>query len=509
MVPARRRSYWSRSEIVGSAIAVTISLACLRNTDFTSPPRFDGAGYAVLGESLLNGRGYREIDHPDAPRHAHFPPGYPLTLAILWRATGGRSAFVAHVFSLFCTGLATAVAWRWFLTMYSPRVAGILGVSLAMNWTWGRTGGAVQSEPFYLLLEQIILLGTVGVCRRGGMVLGSCLGLVWGAAILTRQVGVALALASGLALLWKGRTASAMAAGFTSTILIIPWVVWLVSVGDNTQAELIGKSQSGMAELVVSQAIFYAQRLPDQLTGPFVEIATVFTRSRAFSLGANVWAMLASALLILGWLQTLRTPRRRLAGLMALITLGLLLFWPFTEAGRFLIPLVPCLLVGGVEVLSRILARLSSSPGSRPSRTIAATMIFSMSLPYASYSLCSNRAAAQRLTHADFDAACAWIKKQRERPGPVLTRHPGEVYWQTDRQALSPGSADLQAIAREIERRHVAFLLVDDERYANAPANPLTRYVRERAEQVREVWSRGTGASTIRVYEIARREISN
>jgi len=47
----------------------------------------------------------------------------------------------------------------------------------------------------------------------------------------------------------------------------------------------------------------------------------------------------------------MRTPRRRLAGLIALFTLALLLVWPFTEAGRFLFPIVPFLLVGATEAL--------------------------------------------------------------------------------------------------------------------------------------------------------------
>ena len=47
----------------------------MSNTRFHSPPRFDGAGYAVLAESLLAGQGYREIDHPERPPHAHYPPG--------------------------------------------------------------------------------------------------------------------------------------------------------------------------------------------------------------------------------------------------------------------------------------------------------------------------------------------------------------------------------------------------------------------------------------------------
>ena len=50
--------------------------------------------------------------------------------------------------------------------------------------------------------------------------------------------------------------------------------------------------------------------------------------------------------MVWGWVRTLQTARRRLVGMIAFITLSLLFAWPFTEAGRFLIPLVPMVLVG-------------------------------------------------------------------------------------------------------------------------------------------------------------------
>ncbi len=500
MVPGSRRRLWRRHLAVGIVIAVIIALSSWRNTDFSSPPRFDGAGYAILAESLMTGRGYREIDHPDAPRHGHFPPGYPLALGLFWSVTGGRSATTAHLFSIVCTVTATIVMWHWFRAMYSPRVAGILAISLALNWTWGRTSGAIQSEPFFFLLEGLALLTTVWVCRRGGIASGIGLGMLLGATALTRQVGVAVIAAVVIALLMKGRWVSAFSAVLASALVILPWIIWISSVRENTQVELVGKGSGGVAELIASQAIFYTQRLPDQLFGPIVEIGTVFSQSWILRRLVNIWALMVSAILLLGWLRTLGMARRRLAGTTALITLALLLIWPFTEAGRFLIPLVPCMLVGAVEGLVAILTWLS--PRLRMPRTIAATMVLAISLPYSTYSLASNRAEVQRLTHSHFDAACAWIAMRHDAPGPVMTRHPGEAYWQTNRRALAPTSNDPSEITREITRRQVAFLLVDDERYVNAPENPLSRYVQERKRDVREVWSREIGVSTVRIFEV-------
>lgn len=465
----------------GAILAAVAAAAIGWNTDFQAPPRFDGAGYAVLAEALRSGAGYREIDHPDRPPHAHFPPGYPLALAALWGVTG-RSAGAAHGLSIACTVAAILASWRWFRTIYPPGIALALGLALACNWTWGRTGGAIQSEPLFLLLGQLALLAAAWAARRGGSGRGIVLGAALTAAVLTRHVGIALAPAIGLVLASRRRWDALGAAGLTATAAVLPWVAWLATVRRPTQVALLPRG--GWSAVLAGNVLFYIRRLPDALTGPFVEVATVFGRSPLVAAVATAWALVASGILIAGWVRAVRTPRRRLAGLVAGSTLALLLVWPFTEAGRFLIPLVPCLLVGVVEGLAPLAMRL----GLRRPRAWAAGAVLAVSVPYAAYALASGRAAAQRHLQDDFDAACAWIVRHADEPGPILTRHPGEVFWLTGRPALAPPGDDPEAIARLIEGYGVAYLLVDDLRYARDPTNPLHRFVASRPGRVERVW---------------------
>jgi hypothetical protein len=493
---------WLHGPILAAVAAVAVGW----NAGIHAPPRFDGAGYAVLARSLADGAGYREIDHPDRPRHAHFPPGYPLVLAALWRAVG-RSAEAAHGLSIACTVAAVLACWRWFRTMYPPPIALMMGLALAGNWTWGRTGGAIQSEPLFLALEALALLAAAGAGRRGGIGRGVTLGGALASCVLTRHVGIALALAVGLDLAIRGRWTTLGAAGLTATVLVLPWVAWLAGVGRPSQAALLPRG--GWAELVAGNALFYLRRLPDALTGPFVEVATVFGRSPLAAFAATAWALAASGFLIAGWVRAGRTPRRRLAALVAGATLALLLVWPFTEAGRFLIPLVPCLLVGMVEGIAPVVARWGrrprvsclvsrdfpgARPGRRRPRAWAAGVVLAASVPYAAYALASGRAAAQRRSHDAFDASCAWIVRHGDRPGPILTRHPAEVFWLTGRPALEPPGDDPGAIDRLIDRYGVAYLLVDDARYARDVANPLHRFVASRPSAVRRTWRRGAVA---------------
>ena len=113
--------------------------------------------------------------------------------------------------------------------------------------------------------------------------------------------------------------------------------------------------------------------------------------------------------------------RRRQAGLIVATTLPLLLVWPFTEAGRFLIPLVPCLLIELVEGLAPLLHRRSV----RRARTWAAGLVLAASIPYAAYALTTHRAEARENAFADFDAACAWLAATSGAEWPRSVPAPG------------------------------------------------------------------------------------
>lgn len=552
--PAPRRAGTATTAASAMLVAAVAAATAGLDAAWSAPPRFDAAGYAVLARSLLEGRGYRSIDHPESPRHVHFPPGYPLFLAAVWRVTG-VSTFAAHLGSLACTTLATVAAWFWFRRMMSPATALTLGLALAVNWLWGRIGGAIQSEPLYLLLGQsaILLAAPARTQTQGNRWAETAravgLGILLAACILTRHIALALAVAIVIHLAlgrhWKQAALVAVVAAF----LVAPWIGWLAIVREpnspstvttihngsesakaaaaaapsgRTQADLIVRGGGIRPESIVERLAFYIQRIPDQLTGPFVEVGTRFQGSRAVAAAANLSAGLATGVIALGWGLGLRQARRRLAGLITACTLGLLLAWPFTEAGRFLLPLIPCILVGAVEGLSAVvrgLGRAGRRAGSRlantarrvsRSRLIAAGIVLAVSLPYSAYALIAGKVREAETSQRDFDAACAWLATSATRPGPVMARHPGEVFWRTGRPALEvatserPGDIDAnaEAIARTIDAYHVAYLLIDQSRYVGAPPSPLWRFVEQFPARARRVWSRTSGHGDTTVYEV-------
>jgi hypothetical protein len=499
MIRLPSRSTAAQFSLSALAIALCSTLSLAGNTSLQAPPRFDGAGYAELAEALTTGQGYRDIALPQPARHTHFPPGFPAALALLWLITG-KSAPAAHLFSCVCTVAATMLAWWWFRSLYSARVAFILGLALAVNWTWGRNGGAILSEPMFLLLGQLALLAEIYASRRGGIAAGVMLGALLAACVLTRHVGVALALALLIDLALCRRWSTAVAAGLTSAALLLPWAGWLAVASTPSQVSLLALNEESFGARIAALAIFYLERLPDQLTGPIVEIGTVFQHRILIGTAVTAWAVMASGVLVLGLMRTLGRRRRRPAGLTALATLAVLLVWPFTEAGRFLIPLVPCLLVGAIEGL----AVFAACAKFRRPRVAAAGAILAISIPYSAYAIVAERAEAQRRTYRDFDMACAWIATQTSRPGPILARHPAEVFWLTGRQSLSPLSDDPELIDDLIDRFDVAYILIDDDRFAQAQVSPLSRYVARRPRRVREIWNSTSPTAPVVIYECDR-----
>ena len=157
--------------------------------------------------------------------------------------------------------------------------------------------------------------------------------------------------------------------------------------------------------------------------------------------------------------------------------------------------------VGGTDRGAR---EFNKASGVKRPRDWAVTILLSISVPYSAYAIIKGRAEAQRRIHVDFDSACQWITNQARESGPILTQYPGEVFWQTGHETLEPGSDDPRAISRLIDRLGVDYLLIDEERYANASTNPLRGYVTHQPDRVRLVWSNGRGSQSVQVFQIVR-----
>lgn len=497
------------------AAGLALVLTTIR-LDFGEPPRFDGTGYAILAVSLLEGRGYREINQPGAPVHDHFPPGYPLALAGLWSLTGVSTAW-ARLGSALATVAAVWLWTRWLSRRYPGPLVGPLALGVAANWTWVANGGAIRSEPLFLAWTMLALIlhdridhaASTKTMLGWSVALGACLG----AATLTRHVGAATLLALAVSPLvplafpttrsetgWSLRLRLARSGLILTTagLLLLPWILWVLGTRRAPQAARLGGGDQGLLDLFWNQALFYAVRIPDTLTAPVLEVATVFSGRPTLAMAATLLGVALTSVTLLGMFDLIRRPATRPAGMVLVLTLAVLLIWPYTEAGRFLVPLVPALGLatwrGSLVLGSRIGRRLP--PATHRRRLLRrvslalAAVVGLATLPYTLHTLIANRSAALRATQAPFEAACAWLKEHVDpREGPILARHGGDVYWRTGIPCVEP---DPDHFDEQVDAHRITWILIESSQFARQEAHPLLALIQADPERFEEVerWPR-------------------
>ncbi len=450
----------------------------LGSIHFSAPPRFDETGYLILARSLADGRGYREIDRPLAPMHSHFPPGWPATLAAFWtfsaESPGARTiAGHAVVAVLWFSGV---LLWSlWFARSCPFRVAVSLSIAVVANWLWIRLAGELRSEMLFIVLSAIVLLAVPALPERISSRRAIVLGCIVGVAILTRHIGVALGSAVmiefGLRRNWRGGIRS----GLTTIAFVLPWAVTQIVVGHGTQAELLmtKTARSGTyANLIGSQILFYVRRLPDSLFGPFVETATVFRSDYTVSALATALAMVFASVWFIGLIRMIRNESTRPAGLYLACSLAILVVWPFTEAGRFLIPVVPLNLAALVLGLDRLGMSISRSRARM--RGVVRYVPLSIALaamPFGVYTGSKGWRSDPVQADANFETACRWIAGNLPADAVVASRHPGDVFWRSSRVGVPwPEARSAEAAARLLSDAGVGFLFVDEGRYVGETA---------------------------------------
>jgi hypothetical protein len=192
---------------------------------------YDDAFYVILAKSLATGHGYRNLNLPGAPFATHYPPGYPLFLAVLWKI---GPAFPANVLlfklaNVVFLALVAGFAYR----LGRERMGLITGVTVVAVILGTATTPAlylssmVLSETLFLALTLALLLRaervtTRAVNARAAIGLGACGGLLF----LVRSQAIALIGAIALSYIVRRRWREAAAAIGAAGLVMLPWLVW-------------------------------------------------------------------------------------------------------------------------------------------------------------------------------------------------------------------------------------------------------------------------------------------
>ena len=484
----------------------------------------DNSAYLTLAHSLVSGQGYTELWDPATPAHTKYPPGYPLVLAILMLA-GATTWTAFKMASAVALSGATLLAFLWAGQRAGALAAGAVGLLLVLASGWQDASRWILSEPFFLFWTFLALWAAdravaddtpvwgggrvgpggqgkgVGVRRKGredgrsDMGQGSGQGLVqrtgWVWPVLAgfgalmafgvRSAGLPVVLALLLAFLAVRRLRETALFGGASLAVLGGWFLWSAAgEGEGAYQDEFWLVDPYDPELGTVGLAGLVGRVWENLS---LYVGQVFPGE--WWSGAAGWVLATGGILVVGlalwgWISRLLR-RPRMAEFFLPLYGGMILLWPQVWSGdRFLLPLLPLLLlyagtaVGAVT--TQVAQRLEWSAGGLRSGVLAAGTL-ALAIPAIPSTLgqvelaegCRTRVAVTQDAFAcygpgftEFRGAAAWMGENLPEEAFVLSRKPRILYaLGGPRGRTFPFVRDPEAFLGQVDRMGADYLLVD------------------------------------------------
>lgn len=340
-------------------LTLLIAIAASSLLYFTAfhPDRFgfyrDDSMYVVLGKALASGQGYRVISLPEEPVQTKSPPFYPFLLSLIWRL---KPEFPQNLTAMMLLSAAMTIAflalsYRYLVKKtYARKWQALVVISLAaVNWRTIVLASGIYSEMVYAALSVAALyIAEEYENRRRNWVMGSVLGLITGLAFLTRSAGVALLIALVVYFLLR-RKRNGLLPILVAGVFVFGWFCWGYLNGPTTENTSSGSYESYFQTF---RALF-EQNGQSNLTALLSLIARnalglILISIPVVCLGLayeSVFYFGFAFLFIAGGFIRQSRGGLRLMHVYVITYLAVHLLWPYTSYDRFLMPLLPFLLL--------------------------------------------------------------------------------------------------------------------------------------------------------------------
>lgn len=436
--------------IVAAAVAFLVGAWAFR--PYAVGIYMDDGVYTILAKSLATGHGLRNLHLPGTPVATHFPPGFPLVLAALWRVNPHFPQNI-QLFLLLQAVLLGAVAVGTYafgrrIFAWRPIIALSVALVATLSLPLMTLGAVLFSEVLSLALLMPFLIASERVVRddvpvQNPLLLGVYAGVI---ALVRTQLAIVVP-ALCLVLILRRRWRAMLLFAGTAFCVLLPWQLWTHAHDAAVQGLLRGYYGSYAAWLVGGLRTQGLHLVTATLRVNAGEIAgTIADRVAPWSIGEArlLPAGLAAGAVIFGAFKMWK--RAPVTALFAAAYVGVVFVWPFVP-WRFIWGLWPVFLLlgafGAAEAVE--FARKSSMPALRfiPALAAAALLIGMLSAESSAY---RSRAWSSRVQQqvGYIVPLVQWVK-QNTRPSDVLVADDEPlVYLFTGRQAMPavPFTAD-------------------------------------------------------------------
>jgi hypothetical protein len=467
----------------------------------------DDGVYLVLAKSIATGNGYRYLHLPGAPVATHYPPAYPLLLAVLWTLAPRFPANLTIIL-LANAALLGLVAWgsaRFLISRleWPPFAATAFALVATLSLPLIQLTTLVLSEITFLGMLFLVLTSAERcVASRGSHLQDVLLGAGAGGLVLVRAHGVVLVAALALVLVSRRewRRVGLCVAG--AAMVIAPWQLWVTIHDAALPATLRGSYGSYTSWFATGLAdgglMFAGQTIARNASEAAAILADRFAPWHPGMLRL-IPLTFALALLALGIIRLWRRTPVTVAFLLAYVAVTLI--WPYTP-WRFIWGIWPFVLLLAVEGGATI---VRWHPAQRPMQVVRRCLfpvlaLLGLGLARAEVVAYRDRAWASPIRDATRSIAPAmrWISQNTDPHETVIADAEPLVYLFTARPSMPPvaftaaeyvrprdPAADVAALAELVRQFPVRYVVtvvpstIAAARLLEHPASPSTIALRE------------------------------
>lgn len=431
----------------------------------------DNVNYYLLGRSIAHGKGYTQLARADEPPAHHFPPGYPALIAVVFTLVSENVAAV----KLFNGLLLIFAAWLLYILVRritaDQQVAFAVALMVLLNTHFLRSATIMMSEvpffffsllTFYLFLR--LNLEQNQLRRPGFYLFLACLSLTY----YIRTLGITLFGGIMLYLLIQRRWKYLAILPVSYIALALPWVIRGQQQGGSSYiGQLLAVNpyrpelgRAGLGDIITrlgnNITRYVTTEIPNGLL-PFIPADYQSTTGVQWVLGLALCALVGYGIYRL-------EPRYRLLISGYLAGTGvILLLWPDVWFGtRFLLPVIPFLLVGLLTALSDLLRRLLiryKLPGKRASLILALIPLGWLPLIGGLH----DRAQGNYPRNwQNYFKAAIWVGENSPVDAVVACRKPGMFYYFSGRHTVYYRNTldDLEMLA-QFDEQGVDYVIFD------------------------------------------------